>query len=188
MTVKYQTLGIMAMLGFMLVFVSCSKSENTTDEGQNMLNSYNLTFKNLPGANSFEYIYSGSETTESYIGTFNEDTGDYGAFSYNLNHSSNTILGDFVLKENGEPLPLDFEGHANLAGSLLQVNDSGRNHNIKGVSGSATITNRKIIESGTVQKATFIVAFNGEFDIISITGETVRCIGSGKVEIGQPTQ
>lgn len=115
--------------------------------------------------------------------------GSYGTLTLDFSHGTNLIKGGFILKENGAPLNLDFEGYQTLEASLFELHDSEKNRVFKGVFGTVTISNRNIEDSSNpVRAASYKVQFDGEFDLITDGGVAVRCIGKGKVEVGQAIQ
>jgi len=187
MTVKYQKFLKLAFVSLFFVFASCSESDNNTDDNQGRkLHSYDMEFINVSGSNTFQYAYSGSETSTIQAGNYDESIGNYGALTLNLTHGTNVISGSFILKENGSPLNLDYVAYQTLEGSLLEIRDLSSNRVFKAVSGIVTISSRNIEESSsTIRPANYKIEFDGEFEL-SDGVSTVSCIGTGAVAVGQP--
>ncbi len=188
MKVVYQNLVKLVLVGLIVAFSSCSKSDDKSNDNQgNKLHSYDMVFQNETGSNTFRYAYAGSITSAIQVGNFDEGIGNYGALTLNFNHDSNSIKGGFILKENGNPLNLDYNAYQSREGSLLELHDTATNRIFRAVSGTVTITGKNIEQSSSaIRAASYTLQFDGDFDIFTSNGEIIRCTGTGSVAVGQP--
>lgn len=181
MTVKYQDLIKLAFVSFLLVFVSCSKGDSDQDDNrENQYHSYQLEFEYESGTNTTKFTYGASETQPNLIGQFKKEESSYGALTLDFKHDTDHLTGTFRLDGNEAPIELDFDRVE------LQFLDSGLNRTFKSVSGTLKISELNILKtSDVVSAASYILDFDGSFELTDANGEVVLCEGKGTVKVGQ---
>ncbi len=167
----------------LFAFISCSKD----DDGHTATkNSYDIEFTRESGSTSLRTTYRGSDNDAHNIGKFDRNSGLNGALMLDFNHDGTILKGAFLMDADNNPLDLDYSAYLLDSGSLFELRDPATTRVYKGISGSVTIRNMVVDNSSeSVRSATYIVEFNGEFELTE-GDEITHWEGTAKIEVGQP--
>lgn len=173
---------------FILLSVSCSKNDDSSELSPMSQYSYEAVFLQTLEGNYKKFDYSGGSGRSDKTGTFKENIGDHGALSVDLNHDGFKINGVFIMTADGYPLMLDHEKFPDLQASLLEFHDTENQRVFKANFGMVSISSLTVENTAKSEKnANFRFEFSGHFDMyVGNNPVPEQIMGTGVVAIGVP--